>query len=359
MKRSRQRIGCLCLTAALLVCGCGILPKEEELRTAPVVSSMEEEYFRTDEVKTGDVVNRIEVYCYYRKQNTADYAFPVVEDGTALQGLYVQEGDKVKAGDLLAEIGLGSLGDEIDEKQAVYDELNKQVGYYETLLELEKERQTLAKQYGRDFDDGTLSSYEERLEGLRDQLHIAELALEEVKQDLGNRQLVAEFDGIVTYVKQFNGWERLHSGETVVTVESENAGFVCSTNKGEYFSEGAEVSVATDVGEYEAVVTELTALEGGMTNLVMEVQNPDKKLVLQLKGTVSFILDSAENVTYVPYSALRKMGEQYAVYVVNADGMREIRYVEVGLLVNGSLSADENRVEILSGVEPGETVIIR
>lgn len=359
MKRSGQRIACLCLTAALLLCGCGILPEEEELRTAPIVSSMEEEYFRTEEVKTGDVVERIEVYCYYRKQNTAEYGFPVVDENTTLEGIYVQEGDKVKAGTLLAELGLGSFDDEVGEKQAAYDELSKQVGYYETLLELEKERQSLAEQYGREFDDGTLSAYEEQLDGLRDQLHIAELALEEVKQELGNRQLVAEFDGVVTYVKKFNGWEWLRSGETVVTVESEDAGFVCSTDKGEFFSEGDEVNVTTDVGVYEAKVTQLTEREDGKTNLVMEVQNPDKKLVLQLRGSVDFVLNSAENVTYVPYAALRKMGDQYAVYVVNDDGLREIRYVEVGLLVSGSLTADENRVEILSGVEPGETVIIR
>ncbi len=359
MRLSRKKIGCLGMAAMLLFCGCGIFPEEEELRTAPVISSMEEEYFRTEEVKTGDVVEQIQVYCYYQKQKSAEYGFPVVDRDTTLEGIYVKEGDKVKAGTVLAELGLGSLGVDLTEKQSAYDGLNKQIAYYEGLLELEKERQTLAKQYGREFDDGTLLSYEEQLDSLRDQLHIAELQLNEVKEQLGERQLVAEFDGIVTYVKRFDGWQWLHSGETVVTLESEEAGFICTTDQGEYFPEGAEVAVSTEVGVYDAKVTEVSPAAGEKVRLVMEVQNPDRKLVTPLKGTVSVVVASVENVTYIPYAALRKMGEQYAVYIQNKEGLREIRYVDVGLIVNSSLTAEENRVEIKSGVEPGETVIIR
>ncbi len=78
-----------------------------------------------------------------------------------------------------------------------------------------------------------------------------------------------------------------------------------------------------------------------------------------MKGQIVFEVNSARNVTYVPYGALRVMGDQYAVYVLNKDGMREMRYVEVGMIVKGSIESGENRVEIKSGVNPGEVVIVR
>ncbi len=359
MKQSKTKTCCLLLAAALLFCGCGILPQEEELRTAPVVSSMEEDYFSTEEVKSGDVVDRVQVYCYYQKQNSANYGFEVVEEGITLKGIYVQEGDVVKAGTVLAELELGSLGEEIEQKQQAYDELSKQVDYCENMLEFERQRQELADDYGRDYDDAALTSYEEQLEGLNDRLHIAQLELDEVSEKLSERQLVAEFDGVVSFVKQFNPWEWLRAGETMVSVESENAAFIGNTDQGSYFPEGMEVNVTTTTGIYQATVTETKVLENGNTRLVMEVKNPDNSLVINLRGTISAVTASAENVTYIPYAALRKMGDQYAVYVQDADGLREIRYVEVGLIVSGSLTSDDNRVEIVSGLNPGETVIIR
>jgi len=59
----------LCLSM-FLVTGCGLLPEEEELRKAPVIQSIDEEYFTTVTVKTGDVVDYFSVRGKYQKQET-------------------------------------------------------------------------------------------------------------------------------------------------------------------------------------------------------------------------------------------------------------------------------------------------
>ena len=40
-----KKVSVLALAAVVLLSGCGLLPAEEELRKAPIVKSVEEEYF--------------------------------------------------------------------------------------------------------------------------------------------------------------------------------------------------------------------------------------------------------------------------------------------------------------------------
>jgi multidrug efflux pump subunit AcrA (membrane-fusion protein) len=65
---------------------------------------------------------------------------------------------------------------------------------------------------------------------------------------------------------------------------------------------------------------------------------------------VEVVAGEAQDALLVPVQALRELGEdQYAVFVVSADGELELRPVEVGL-------QDYVNAEILSGLERGEMV---
>lgn len=359
MKGKRTKLGCLLMTVVLFAGGCGILPEEEELRKAPIVSSIEEDYFRTEEVKKGDVVESLRFYCNYRKKHSASYSFEKLDRDSRLAGVYVKVGEMVKAGTVLAELDLGTLSDEITEAQEKYDEITEQLAYTEKMLEFERERQALAKRYGKKYDEGTLRNMEDKLERLEDEQYIAELKLNEIKEKVGERQLVAKHDGIVTSVKKYEPWEWLRKGDEIVRVESEDFGFVSVTDMPENFEIGKEVTVATERGIYDAVVEEIVPLENSRHSVIMNIENPDEDLVENMPGTIIFVVNSVKDVTYVPYGALRVLGDQYAVYVLNSDGMREMRYVEVGMIVKGNLNYEENRVEIISGVTPGEVIILR
>ncbi len=359
MKGKKIKLGCTAMAAVLLLGGCAFFPEEEELRKAPIVSSLEEDYFRTAEVKTGDVVETLRYYCDYRKKKSESYSFAKIDQDTYLEEIYVKQGETVKAGMVLAQLSLGSLEEEIKEAQEAYDKCAESMEYTSAMLGFERERKKLAKDYGKKYDDEYLKSLEDKLERLEDEKYLAELKLNEIKEKLSERQLVAEFDGVVTFVKKFDGWHWLRAGEELVKVESEGCGFVTVTDMPETFNVGREVTVTTENGIYDAKVEELVELDKKRSTVILEVMNPNDQLVENMKGQIVFEVNSARNVTYVPYGALRVMGDQYAVYVLNKDGMREMRYVEVGMIVKGSIESGENRVEIKSGVNPGEVVIVR
>ena len=67
---------------------------------------------------------------------------------------------------------------------------------------------------------------------------------------------------------------------------------------------------------------------------------------------VEVVAGEAQNALLVPVQALRELGEdQYAVFVVDADGELELRPVEVGL-------QDYVNAEIVSGLQRGEVVSV-
>lgn len=359
MKGKKIKLGCMTMAAVMLFGGCSLFPEEEELRKAPIVSTMEEDYFRTAEVKTGDVVEKLNFYSTYRKKKSASYSFAKVDRDTFLEEIYVKQGETVKAGTVLAQLSLGSLEEEITAAQEAYDNYASSIEYTSTMLEFERERKKVAKDYGKKYEEEYLKSLEDKLERLEDSMYIAELKLNEVKDKLKERQLVAEFDGVVTFVKKFDGWHWLRAGEELVKVESEGFGFVLSTDMDEVFNLGREVTITTENGIYDAKVEEVAELDKNRSSVILDVINPNELLVENMRGQISFEVNSARNVTYVPYGALRVMGDQYAVYVLNKDGMREMRYIEVGMIIKGSIEPGENRVEVKSGVNPGEVVIVR
>jgi multidrug efflux pump subunit AcrA (membrane-fusion protein) len=71
-----------------------------------------------------------------------------------------------------------------------------------------------------------------------------------------------------------------------------------------------------------------------------------------MNADVEIISAEARDTLLVPIQALRELGtDQYAVFVVQPDGELVLRPVEVGL-------QDFVNAEIISGLEPGETVSI-
>jgi multidrug efflux pump subunit AcrA (membrane-fusion protein) len=77
---------------------------------------------------------------------------------------------------------------------------------------------------------------------------------------------------------------------------------------------------------------------------------PPITLLSGMNAEVEVVAGEARNAVLVPIQALREIApDQYAVFVVGADGDLEMRIVEVGL-------KDFVNAEILSGLETGEAI---
>jgi len=75
-------------------------------------------------------------------------------------------------------------------------------------------------------------------------------------------------------------------------------------------------------------------------------------LPVGLNATVDVVGDSTENAVLIPTEALQGLaGGEYGVYVVQDDGQMTLKPVTTGLM-------DATRVEIVSGLEAGESVVL-
>jgi RND family efflux transporter MFP subunit len=85
-------------------------------------------------------------------------------------------------------------------------------------------------------------------------------------------------------------------------------------------------------------------------SVVVTAQDPQKQLRPGMFADVSLLTQLHPNALLVPAAAVVQQQNQPIVYVVKSDNTVEARPVKTGL-------ADPNHVEILSGLQAGETVV--
>jgi len=263
---------------------------------------------------------------------------------------------------VLAELTVGDLDSQIEEQQKVCDECLREKEYVSTLVSLENERKDLAKKYKRDYDKEVLENLKARLEKAEDNYYIADLKLGELQAQLDKKRLVSGINGVVTEIEYTHGWDWNKNTGVVITVESEKYGFVFTTDQVDSFEIGTVCEIEMDNGEIlnaEVITSVATNDQGTMVKVTMEPILTNAAIIAGDMGTIKVTKAAVSNVVYVPYGSLRKIGDDYAVYVVNQDGLRERRIIKVGLIVSGRAISDDNRVEVIEGVSVGEEVIIR
>lgn len=354
-----KRISVVCLILVLLCTGCGLFPKEESMRKAPVnKTALETQYFTVATVARGDVANGYTAVCTYGTQQSENLAFNIRFQN--LVGVYVSTGDSVYAGQLLAECTLGTLEEDIEVCEETCKQIDADLEYYSQMLSYEQERQKLAKDWGREFDTKKLEDLTLRTTELSGQKAVADLKLAETNAKIKGRRLYASFDGVVTYVREVRPWEMTDT-ETFITVTSVDNGFLSNVDDTSLFREGEVYQLETENDIIECTlksITEITQMKGRSILVFVPV---DSTLEIEpgTQANINIITEERKNVLYIPTEALRTIGDKNAVYVVDKDGMRDIRYVEIGLSVTGRTVSDLNRTEIVSGLSEGDKVIIR
>ena len=100
----------------LLSCtSCAILPEEEELPAAPVVRDYEVEEYEQTPVLRGDLQLSQKVSCTYRPAKAEDLSFAL--GGEYISAVYVETGQTVKKGQLLAELEQGNIDEQIEAQE--------------------------------------------------------------------------------------------------------------------------------------------------------------------------------------------------------------------------------------------------
>ncbi len=340
------------LTMSTVLSACG---KEENHEIV-----VDEEKAQTDymlaEATVGDVSLTKKVTLKYAQKDSESLNFKL--EGYQIKGVYVEKGDKVKAGDLLAELEMEAAGEE-------YDNCVTSIELYETDLKFLKEQRELAlDQSKRMVESGETDEagakernlkieeeYAPKIKECEDYLAYQNLRKDYYGQQVEEGRIYAGIDGTVAYVRTFSKTARSLKTQNVVTIfDSAKCSFTCADEDySQYMEEGRKYTITLLNGtEYETVYS----YNKEDKELVFELPEPDYTLSIGAKAYFNVILDERDGVLWAPKKAVHTVGDEYYVYFTDENNIRTVQYVTVGL-------KGDDRYEILSGIKEGDFLVIK
>ena len=355
----KRRLRWLALTASLSMAltGCSILPAEEIFPAAPVLRTYEAEEYKIATVLRGDLMETKKVTCHYKPAKQETLGFPVSDK--EIKGIYVTSGQEVKAGQLLAELEHEALSEQVEDLEYQIQVLHTKNEY--AMKNWDVENQILDLKYEKDSAEHAAkkavvdAKYILELEANNDDLHIKELRLQELKDEVSLCKIYAGMDGTVTYVRNMQEGELSVEDRSMITIaDMETTAFVVKGDDTEFFSIGDEVTIMKGKSEISAICVEasdLGIMEEAGSGVYLQLLQPDPTLESGNTGIIQVVLDSRENVLYINKNVIKTTQGRTFVYVLNEEGLRVSRDVLVGKVFG-------DVIEILSGLKEGESVIL-
>ena len=139
MRKKSLRWTILTVAASCLLSACQLIPKEEALPEPPVLKSYEMVDYHQIPVCRGDLVQRKTIKCQYISANVERLSFSLSEQKVG--ALYVEVGQTVHAGDLLAELEMEDQKERIHTLENQMEILRVNIRYAKNDRALEQRKQ--------------------------------------------------------------------------------------------------------------------------------------------------------------------------------------------------------------------------
>ncbi len=373
--KTGKRLGIL-LVSTLMLAGCKDAEVQEtitELQDSVLTAPQKTEVVRGD----------IEEVTYYDAQ-----VGPMVEQLTfAEEGtfgeFFVQLGDTVKEGDILASPALEGIDRAIENKQEEIDSLTRRYQYEAASLEADvavvlKQMESVNSVLSKLAADSPeyqqvrqqLGNYDEQrqrlelqLRQLRDtyafELPYYEKELEELKQERDGNHITAPFDGTIVALEEVQYGQGIDTNMYYVAVADTSKIYArCKSvsitvlnvlEKIEFWKDGRlyeAVSIPMDHDYYMA-----TKNSGEEAYSEFEIIAPEGEVTHGDYGKMKLVSKNRENVLLVPENVVQSSGGKHYVYR-DADGRHELVNVTIGI-------SDGMNVEIVEGLEEGDVVYVQ
>ncbi|MBR1862277.1 MAG: efflux RND transporter periplasmic adaptor subunit [Lachnospiraceae bacterium] len=318
------------------------------------------------QVDRGDVRVTDSVKCVYRKNDEQEVFFPV--SGKVITKVYVEQGDAVKKGDVLAEISVGTLQAEIKALEYRIARNELLLGYLDEEEQLDMQGFYLNYLYGSGQSDKDKENLEKNLDnlydgndsrrrGYDDDLEFDRRKLSALRKEYASSRVYAQFDGKVSSVEEGLEGSTSNVEKSIMTIVDNSEGYFETEDADhiKYFNEGEivqmKVSVGNGKGNYELLPLDME--EWGETQKFSIFSGDDtENLEVGTQGSVTVVLEKHTGVLRLPSSCVHSAGDASYVYVENAEGLREVVWIETGI-------SGEGMTEILSGLNEGDSVIKR
>lgn len=251
----------------------------------------------------------------------------------------ISEGDRVSAGQLIAQVDSDILQYQLLAAQANYDETQADVKRYQNLTKGEAVAQI-------------------QLEKANLAAKSAESQLKVLQKQLKNTTIVAPFSGTIT-AKMFDLGSVLGAGAPLAQLTDISAvKLVINVPEKDIlkFKEGQSVNVATDVfpeQQFAGRVSMISAKGDNAHNYPVQilVSNSNANLLRAgMYGSVVFDNVLSASTLTIPRAALIGTAKQPQVYVVE-NGKAQLRDIQIGAGTN-------EFYEVIAGLKEGETIIL-
>lgn len=331
--------------------------------------------YKITEVKTGTIE---EVITSQGKLEAKEYVDVGSQVSGQLEKLHVELGDVVKQGDLIAEIDPKIYEAQVEATQARLKTLAAQKQEQAALVvqarqKFERNRtlfraDAISKEVFQDAETA-LNVANAQVASIDAQIEEAESSLQESKTNLGFTKIYAPMAGTVVSQTSREG-QTLNANQSapvivqvadldVMTVRAQVAeADIMNIKEGmpAYFTILGSQDRRWNGKVRQILPTPDIVNDVVLYNVLIDVDNKDRQLMLNMSTQMFFEVGKAENVPVIPVSALGKRmeaqdnetGQAYMVKISSGDKVEE-RQIFVGLM-------DRTNAEVKSGLKAGEKI---
>ncbi|MBO6158253.1 MAG: hypothetical protein J6P72_03185 [Firmicutes bacterium] len=350
----------LMILYTFLLCGCGILPQEEELRAAPMLRSEEIDNYVLTQVIRSDIQVSSSIRATYIPSEEERLSFPV--GGEPIGRVYVSLGDHVMPGDLLMELNIDSYNEAIRLQQNELDNIGLSLSQLSASWNIDLEEANLedawnAAQGTPSNRAGTVNSrYSNQQVLLNSEYQVAQLRMEELERQKAMRQIFASIEGTISSLDVFEAGEAVVKDKNVVTVTNmEQALFEVYSGNTDLIEAGSTYEIVCNDKSYTVTACRPQDLEQNNVkenSMYFRMDEADPDLKQGDIGVVRIVLEESKNTLCVPSEAVQEIAGETIVYVLDEQGFRQIQPVTVGIV-------GDKLTEIKEGLSEGQSVILK
>ncbi len=319
------------------LCGCYFLPDEEEVLEAPNVKASEVKY-TTITAERSDLIKQIIYSGKIDSIKTTELSYE--NQGGKIKKIHVSAGDKVSSGDLICELDTGDLDYQIKDKEL-------------HIKKAKLEKQILKKN----------KAFQSEIDNAQVEVDILKNELEQLNEQLESSYLYAERSGTVSSVTSLSAGDEISAGEVVASIVDTGSLFIAIQPSNENMSRykmNQKLKIKYKNKYYPARVymTPNNIPEKSEQKFeanYVYIKFTGKKVPTNAIGNIAdaiMVLDKAENVISIPSRLIKTVNGQNIVYILNENGEREAKEVEVGLETSTAS-------EIKSGLKEGDKIVVR
>lgn len=263
----------------------------------------------------------------------------IAKVGGEVREIFVEEGDEVKTGDILARLDGDRLRLELEQAGA---KLRK--------LERDFERNVDLRDRGL-ISAGDFEKIQYEMEALRASYELAAL-------EVAYTEIRAPIDGVISerFIKLGNTIDVNAPTFHVTSLEPLISYLHVPEREYRTLDPGQEASIVVDAlagEEFTAIVARVSPVVDpatGTFKISIEVSDPSRRLKPGMFGRIDVVYDMHEDAMQIPRSAIVEQSGQPAVYVI-ADKVAQRRPIRTGY-------ADGSRIEVLEGLDESETFVV-